>query len=394
MSHRWLVFKVLILGAVCCWSMHGFLLNETLHVPFESDEDCSWCWLWILSACIMHLELLRCARELFLSGTLPQLTFTLLVLSPATLRCLCASGQCFSRYSWLQCDFSYHGKNFSPVFTPGQSCPCLLYVVTKTAVPRVQWQNFVADSHSGQAGRVSNLRAVQVRDPWEVPLFHTGVHCLLCGQGRTTKNTKSAGPRYQEHRICRQGHTTEHTESAGPRYRSVPRCGARCQAGRVLCPTHPGCQLAGESGGSVRLRGECLGKHREITLHFNLVKTLTSLLQCSLDTYPWNVGAVSEAAVTPELPALLSLFWAWWHAGHPSELLCPSQAGRGLFRGTHGHCAGGRGAADTPPPRDLLTLPSISPDLFTTLSEGEPRLSYPVNTSVRYRAVNVALINV
>lgn len=119
--------KILILGAVCCWSMWhvGFLLNETLHVPLEFDKDCSTCRL---NPIILHNALgvaLMCKRVISLWDSSPiylLLTFTTLVLSPATVpavRVLVFLGAAtLSRwegqmqYSWLQYGFRYRDEEF------------------------------------------------------------------------------------------------------------------------------------------------------------------------------------------------------------------------------------------------------------------------------------------
>lgn len=154
-------FKILILGAVCCWSMHGFLLSETLHVPLELDEDCSWCWVWILSSCIMHWELLRCTRELCLSGTLPQCSVDIYTL----VRSHCQVSVCLGAALWADGKDKFNILGFSAtlaakarisVLSLHQASPVLaFFVVMKIGcVPRA-WQNLVADSHGIEAGSMS-----------------------------------------------------------------------------------------------------------------------------------------------------------------------------------------------------------------------------------------------
>lgn len=233
-------FKILILGAVCSWSMHGFLLSETLHVPLELDEDCSWCWVWILSSYIMHWELLRCTRELCLSGTLPQCSLDIYTLVPSH----CQVSVCLGAALWADGKDKFNILGFSAtlaakarisVLSLHQASPVLaFFVVMKIGcVPRA-WQNLVADSHGIQAG--------SVRDPWDVPQVCTGVplHTLLTHSGRLSPAAQQASTSQrswqQPVRICRQN------LQAGPRYHSLPQCGASWQSS--WCSLNPGFQLA------------------------------------------------------------------------------------------------------------------------------------------------------
>lgn len=157
--------------------MHGFLVNETLHVPLEFGEDCSQCWVWILSFCIMYWELLWCARELFLSGTLPQCSVDIYTLGLVLSHCQVSV--CFEAALWADGRDKFNILGFSvtlatkariSVLSLYQASPVLaFFVVLKTGCVPCTWQNIVADSHGTQAGRVSEPES----DP--------GVGSLACG---------------------------------------------------------------------------------------------------------------------------------------------------------------------------------------------------------------------
>lgn len=123
----------LLLKHVACL---GFLFNEILHVPLEFDKDCCRCLVWILWSCLMHWELLSCARELFLCGILPQYMFAdICILGLVSSHCAHYQSVCvpwsshFEQMGGSVClslALATAAKNFSPVFIPGQFCLCVL----------------------------------------------------------------------------------------------------------------------------------------------------------------------------------------------------------------------------------------------------------------------------
>lgn len=170
----------------------------------------------------------------------------------------------------------------------------------------------------------------------------------------------SSSPWGSAGRICRQGHATPVCHSVEPPARALLFSAPRASA----------CWL--QSAAFVQLQKQYLVKHpvREIWFYLtlNLMKTLTNMGFCSVI---WTPSPGMEVLWVEQL----------WHlscqlgchcSGHsdtletPQSRCAPVRGGRWLFWGTH--LCRGQGAADTPPPSDELTLPSISPDLFSTLS--------------------------
>lgn len=223
--------------------MLGFLVNETMHVPLEFAEDCSQCWVWILSFCIMHWDLLQCARELFLSGTLPQCSVDIYTLGLVPSHCQVYV--CLGAALWADRRDKFNILGFSvtsatnariSVLSLYQASPVLaFFVVVKTGCVPCTWQNVVADSHGIQAGRVSKpegdpgegslgCSSVLSRCPLQALLTHCGRLSPAAQHGQHVAEVTA-----EPVRICRQN------LQAGPRYQSLPQCGASWQAPGVLC---------------------------------------------------------------------------------------------------------------------------------------------------------------
>lgn len=120
-------------------------------------------------------------------------------------------------YSWLQCDFSYQGKNFSPVYArPVPSLP--FFVVVKTGCVRCSWRNVVADSHGIRAGRASEPEG----DPGEASLGCASVLCRCPSAHSDTLWEAQHGPEVTEQpericsKICRHSHATRACRSVEP----------------------------------------------------------------------------------------------------------------------------------------------------------------------------------
>lgn len=259
-----------------------------LHVALEFDNNCSQCWLWILSFCITHWELVWCARELFLSGTLPQHSVDnyILGLVPSHHRV----PVCLGAALWADGRDKFNILGFSVTLATKamflyQASPVLaFFVVVKTGCVPCTWQNIVAGSRGIQAGRVSKAEG----DPGEGSLGCASVLCR-CPTAHSADTLWRLGPAAQ-----RGQHITEVTAAApedlqaGPRYRSLPQCGASWQGS--CCSLHPGLLLAGFSLG---LLFNCKSSTwanilLEIRFYLNFKPNENinklGLLQCNLDT--------------------------------------------------------------------------------------------------------------
>lgn len=325
----------------------------------------------------MHWDLLWCARELFPSGTPPQCSVDIYTLGLVPSHCqvyVCLGAALWAdrrdKFNILGFSVTLATKARISVLSLYQASPVFAFsVVVKTGCVPCTWQNVVGDSCGIQAGRVSKAAG----DPGEgslgcasvlsrCPTAHSadtlreaqhGQHTAeVTAAAREDLQAKSAG------KICRQGHATMACHSVEP-------------ADRLLlfsAPWAPACCL--QAGAFVLLTGQYLLKRtvREISSYLNFKPNESmnkrGLLQCNLDTRPWNGGAVSGAAVTAELCQLCC------HCcGHSDPLESPVRGGSDCSGDTSVQVV--RGAADTPPHSDGLTLHSISPVLFTTLSRAK-----------------------
>lgn len=224
--------------------MHGFLVNETLHVPLEFDEGYSQCWVWILSFCIMHWELLWCAREFFLSGTLPQCSVDIYTLGPVPSHCQVSV--CFGAALWADGRDKFNILGFSvtlatkariSVLSLYQASPVLaFFVVVKTGCVPCTWQNIVADSYGIQAGRVSEPEGDGGEESLGCASVVSGCPSARCA-GTLGGSAWPAHHRGHPVRICR------HNLQAGPRYQSLPQCGASCQGSCCSAPCISACCL-------------------------------------------------------------------------------------------------------------------------------------------------------